>query len=127
LAREAAGMSEVLGSLDNIAEEMKKVEKDFANQNITRDTINRQNRILSRMLDAQKSVHRREFSRERQAESGKNYVTTSPDELPSSLGERENQLEKALLRAKKEGYSRDYLEVIEKYFKALTEYELSQE
>ncbi|MBN1560075.1 hypothetical protein JW998_07475 [candidate division KSB1 bacterium] len=127
LAREAAGMSEVLGSLDHIAEEMKKVEDDFVNQNITRDTINRQNRILSRMLDAQKSVHQREFSRERQAERGKDYVTRSPDELPPSLGERENQLDQALMRAKKEGYTRDYLEVIEHYFKALTEYEMSQE
>ncbi|MBN1479843.1 hypothetical protein EH223_18210 [candidate division KSB1 bacterium] len=127
LAREAEGMSEVLGSLDKIAEDMKKVEQDFANNNISRDTINRQNRILSRMLDAQKSVHRREFSRERKAETGKNYVTTSPDALPADLGERKNQLEQDLLRAKKEGYSRDYLKVIEEYFKALTEHDISTE
>ncbi|MBN1466047.1 hypothetical protein JXA02_09815 [candidate division KSB1 bacterium] len=127
LAREAGGLSEVLGSLDKIAEDMRAVEDDFVNQNITRDTINRQNRILSRMLDASKSLHQREFSRERQAETGKTYVTTSPDELPAALGERENNLEQMLLRAKKEGYSRDYLDMIEKYFKALTEYEISQD
>lgn len=127
LAREAGGMSEVLGSLDKIAEDMKEVEQDLANNSISRDTINRQNRILSRMLDAQKSVHRREFSRERQAETGKNYVTTSPGALPADLGERKNQLEQDLLRAKKEGYSRDYLKVIEEYFKALTEYEISED
>ena len=77
------------------------------------------------MLDAQKSVNKREFSRERKAETGKNYATQSPDELPQDLGERENQLQQDLLRAKKEGYSRDYLQVIEEYFKALTKHELS--
>lgn len=127
LAKEAGGMSEVLGSLDNIADDMKKVEQDFANKQITRDTINRQNRILSRMLDAQKSVNQREFSRERKAETGKNYITTSPGALPEDLGERQNQLQQDLLRAKKEGYSRDYLKVIENYFKALTEQDDSQD
>jgi hypothetical protein len=126
LATEAGGMSEVLGSLDNIADDMKKVEQDFANKQITRDTINRQNRILSRMLDAQKSVNQREFSRERKAETGKSYTTTSPDALPDDLGERNNQLQQDLLRAKKEGYSRDYLQLIEDYFKALTEQDGSQ-
>ncbi len=123
LAGEAEGMSEILGSLEKIAEDMKKVEQDFADKQITRDTINRQNRILSRMLDAQKSVNKREFSRERKAETGKRYMAKSPDALPNDLGERKNQLQQDLLRAKKEGYSRDYLKVIENYFKALTEHE----
>ena len=127
LAREAGGMSEVLGSLEKIADDMEKVEQDFEEKKITRETIQRQNRILSRMLDAQKSVHQREFSRERQAETGKQYMTTSPDELPENLGERLDQLQQDLLRAKKEGYSRDYLNVIEKYFKALTENETSDQ
>lgn len=125
MAREAQGMPEILGSLENIAEDMKKVEQDFANKHITRETINRQNRILSRMLDSQKSVNKREFSRERQAETGKQYISKSPDALPTDLGERENKLQQDLLRAKKEGYSRDYLKMIENYFKALTEHEMA--
>jgi hypothetical protein len=126
MAQEAAGMSEILGSLEKIAEDMQKVEEDFANKNVTRDTYNRQNRILSRMLDSQRSVNKREFSRERQAETGKRYSTKSPQDLPSDFGERKNQLQQDLLRAKKEGYSRDYLKVIENYFKALTEHEMAE-
>ncbi len=127
LAREAGGMSEVLGSLEKIADDMEKVEQDFEKKQITRDTIQRQNRILSRMLDAQKSVNQREYSRQRQAETGKQYMAKSPDELPENLGERRDLLQQDLLRAKKEGYSRDYLNVIEKYFKALTENEASDQ
>ena len=127
LASEAKGMSEILGSLENIAEDMKKVEEDLTKGTITRDTVNRQNRILSRMLDAQRSIHTREYSRERRAETGKNYSVISPDDLPDDLGETQSQLERDLLNAKKEGFSRDYLKVIEDYFKALTEYETSTE
>lgn len=120
LAQEAKGLSDVLGDLDNIAKEMQQVEKDLSGNIITRETINRQNRILSRMLDAQKSIREREYSRKRQAERGKDYLAISPDELGSDFGERENRLQQDLLRAKKEGYTRDYLELIKQYFEALT-------
>jgi len=120
LANEAKGLSEVLGDLDNIVKEMKEVEKDFVQNNISRETIERQNRILSRMLDAQKSIREREYSKKRQAESGKDYFAKSPNQLPANYGELENRLQQDLLRAKKEGYTRDYLELIKQYFEALT-------
>jgi len=120
LANEAKGLSEILGDLDNIVKEMKEVEKDFAQNNISRETIERQNRILSRMLDAQKSIREREYSKKRQAESGKEYFAKSPDQLPANFEELENRLQQDLLRAKKEGYTRDYLELIKQYFEALT-------
>ncbi|HPG39173.1 MAG TPA: hypothetical protein PLP19_03720 [bacterium] len=120
LANEAKGLSEVLGDLGNMAQEMQQVENDLNRNIITRETITRQNRILSRMLDAQKSIREREYSRKRQAERGKDYFATSPDELDENLGERENRLQQALLQAKKEGYTRDYLELIKQYFEALT-------
>ncbi len=123
LAKEAGDMDEILGSLDKIAEDMEKVEKDFLENKITRETIQRQNKILSRMLDAQKSVREREYSRKRRAETAEDYAIKRPDELPEDLGERINALQRTLLQAKKEGYSRDYLKLIEDYFKALSEYE----
>ncbi|MDZ7314536.1 MAG: hypothetical protein ONB24_00285 [candidate division KSB1 bacterium] len=119
LAREAAGMREILGSLDKIAEDMKKVEEDLFSQQITRDTIQRQNRILSRMLDAQKSVNEREFSRERQAETAKAFTPQNAGKLPSDLGEHSDELRQNLLRAKQEGFSRDYLQIIEQYLNIL--------
>jgi hypothetical protein len=119
LAQEAGNLSEILGSLDKIVDDMKEVEKDFGDNNVTRKTIERQNRILSRMLDSQKSMREREYSQKRKAETAKEYVTFSPDELPADLGERRSRLQQDLLRAKKEGYTRDYLELIRKYYEAL--------
>jgi len=123
LAKEAGNLSEILGSMDKIVEDMKEVEKDFNQQNLNRQTIERQNRILSRMLDSQRSMREREYSQKRKAETGKEYLSISPDDLPADLGERRNRLQQDLLRAKTEGYTRDYLELIRKYFEALMENE----
>ena len=38
---------------------MEEVIKDFQRRKITRETIERQNKILSRMLDSQKSLNKR--------------------------------------------------------------------
>ncbi len=119
LANEAGQVSDVLGDMDAIINDMEKVEKDFVDKNVTRMTLERQNRILSRMLDAQRSIREREYSRKRKAETGKEYLAKSPDDLPKDLGERRNKLYQDLLRAKKEGYTKDYLELVKKYFEAL--------
>jgi hypothetical protein len=123
LAAEAAGLSELLGDLGHVSEEMEQVEKDFAARRVDRQTIERQNRILSRMLDYQRSMREHEPGRERRAETGKIYNSASPAELPADLGQRREQLQQDLLRAKQEGYSRDYLELIRKYFESLREHD----
>ncbi|MCG8608038.1 hypothetical protein MJD09_24020, partial [bacterium] len=83
-------------------------------------TVNRQKRILSRLLDAQRSVHNRDFSRKRKAETGKQYDVLSPQALPSDLLTRKDRLKNELLKALKEGYSKDYLDLIRKYFDSLS-------
>ena len=118
LAQEAGQPSGGMGSLDKIIEDMKKVESDLGRE-VTRQTLQRQQQILSRMLDSYKSVREREYSRKRRAETGKPYAVTDPLELPGDLGDRKEKWQQDLLRAKKQGYSRDYLELIEQYFEAL--------
>ena len=119
LQSEFGNRSDLLGRLDQMAQDMEDVVKDLQNRNVSRKTINKQRRILSRLLDAQKSVHKREFSKKRQAETGKYYLAKSPDELPENMGERDLQIREDLLKALKQGYSRDYQELIKKYFEAL--------
>ncbi len=122
LAQEAGDTGEILGRLDKIADDMKKVEQDFAQKNISRETIERQNKILSRMLDAQKSIREREYSNKRRGETADNYLVKNPGPLPEDLGERKNQMQQDLLRAPREGYTRDYLDLVKKYFDAIGKY-----
>ncbi|HNW59246.1 MAG TPA: hypothetical protein PKI62_06195 [bacterium] len=123
LAAEAAGIQDLPGDLDHLGGEMEQVEKDLAAHAPDRQTIERQNRILSRMLDYQKSMRQRDHSQERKAETGKNYPRTTPAALPRDLGQSRDQLQQDLLRAKQEGYARDYLELIRKYFESIREHE----
>jgi hypothetical protein len=71
------------------------------------------------MLDAQRSMRERDLSEERQAERSKNYRATAPGQLPADLGERRTKIQEDLLRALREKYSRDYRELIQKYFETL--------
>ena len=123
LAQEAGDLGEILGSLDKIAEDMEKVEKDLSQFNVNRKTIQRQQKILSRMLDAKQSMREREYSKKRKATTAKNYISVDPGGLPTDLGEMKSRLQQDLLRAKKEGYSRDYLELIRKYYETISEIE----
>ncbi|NLP11393.1 DUF4175 domain-containing protein [bacterium] len=122
LAQESGNLAGSGGRLEKMIEDMKKVEQDLGRQ-ITRNTVKRQEQILSRMLDAQKSLREREYSKDRRAETGRSYSTISPGELPADLGDRKQKWQQDFLRAKKEGYSRDYLELIKQYYEALFEKE----
>ncbi|MCD6418777.1 hypothetical protein J7M00_08355 [bacterium] len=111
--------SNLLGKMEGIAEDMKKVEQDLRNFNVNERTLKRQDRILSRMLDAQKSLHKREFTEKRRSRTGKDVVRKSPDQLPEDLGERRNILQQSLLQILSNPYPRQYQEQVRKYFRAL--------
>ncbi|HDR05544.1 MAG TPA: hypothetical protein ENN84_09940, partial [Candidatus Marinimicrobia bacterium] len=66
----AASGANPLGNLDQIAKEMEDVINDMRKNNVNRQTIQRQQRILSRMLDATRSVRKREFKEDRESKTG---------------------------------------------------------
>jgi len=108
----------MLGRLDALAEEMKKVVDDMKNSRVNRQTIERQEQILSRMLDAQKSVNRREYSKKRKSEQGEDIVRRSPV-LPADASQRDGWLSGIVERALRENYPRKYDKLIKAYFKSL--------
>lgn len=119
LEEEYGNRADILGRLDRLAEEMEEVVNDLNSQNITRKTIQRQREILSRLLDAQKSVRKREFSKQRQAETAKAYDARDPGVLPGDLGEKNQELRRDLLNLQNEGYKKDFEELIQKYFEEI--------
>jgi len=98
---------------------MESVSRQLQNKNISERTRQLQERILSRMLDSQRSIHRRDFSKKRSAERAKQYRAVDPGELPDDLGESKQLLKELLERALKEGYKRDFEDLIRKYFENL--------
>jgi hypothetical protein len=107
----------ILGDLNKIAEEMKEVVSDLESNNLTEETIRKQDRILSRLLDAQRSIHERDFEKRRESRPGQGIVRESPPEL--NLQEDRDKIFQELLKAIREGYHKDYEVLIKKYIELL--------
>jgi hypothetical protein len=118
-ARQSAERERILGDLGKISDEMKEVVRDLEQKDVNPNTIKKQERILSRLLDAQRSMRERDFEKRRKAQPGQDVVRKSPNELDLSTQEGRNQLMQDLLKAMEEGYAKDYQDLIRKYFEAL--------
>ncbi|HEX2869165.1 MAG TPA: DUF4175 family protein [Ignavibacteriales bacterium] len=104
-------------NLDNVLKEMQEVVSDMKTEKLNDEVIQKQERILSKLLDAQKSINDRDFEKERESTSGKEIAQKSPAEL--NLQKSHNRLKDELMRAVQEGYSKDYENLIRKYYESL--------
>ena len=110
-----------LGDLSGIGKEMDEVIKDLQKNQYTQTTQNRQQKILSRMLDSQVSMTQRGEKEERKSDTSTLGLTFSgPGGLPSDLGERQDLTLKALNSSMKAGYSKEHQTMIKRYFNFLS-------
>jgi hypothetical protein len=125
LSRIAEGMGDtdqLLGDLDALADETEDVARTLERTEVTRELIERQEKILSRLLDAQRSIRKRDSSPRRRAETGEDMPwVRGPETLPSDFGEKRKMAQKDLLKALKEAYPKEYERLIRAYFKSLAE------
>ena len=106
-------------SLEGLLDEMKAVEEDLSKMNVTREVVQRQESILSHLLDAQRSIRQQGFKEERESESGKAFEFREKPRLPEDKGERNRLLREELMRALKQGYPAEYEQMIRDYFQRL--------
>ena len=123
LLKEFGNRSEIIGNLDQMVKDMEEVVKELKQNNVSQETVQQQERILSRLLDAQRSVHRRDYSRKRLAKVGRNVVRKSPGPLRFTRSLLRDRLRRDILQMPKEGYTKEYQELIRKYFDALAKEE----
>ncbi|BDQ03888.1 DUF4175 family protein [Ignavibacterium sp.] len=117
-AKESGESKKIPANLENIAKQMQEVITDMQTEKLTDDLIQKQERILSKLLDAQRSINERDFEQERKSETGKNIVRQSPSEL-NLLKQKKDFLKDEIDKAIREGYSKDYEELIRKYFELI--------
>ncbi len=121
LEKEFGNSSEILGRLDDLGEEMEKVMGDLGRLRVDQSTIDRQKKILSRLLDAEKSIRKRDYSKKRRAEMGEDVSRPSPAGLPPDLLQPDQMAKDDLSRFLDEAYPKEYEQLIKEYFKALSE------
>ncbi|MEO0129948.1 MAG: hypothetical protein ABIL02_06895 [candidate division WOR-3 bacterium] len=107
--------------LDNLAEEMKETEEALYQYKIDRKLIERQQLIISRLLDAERSIRQEDWTKERKSKPGEDIKRLSPAPLPQELGQ--DELMEIIQKALKQPHPVEYEIYIREYFRALLEQE----
>lgn len=109
----------VLGRMDKISEEMDEVIKDLESGDLNERTLQKEERILSRLLDAQRAVHTRDYEKDR-------VSRTAGDVFSKAGGVRSVQpasqmLREEIRRAMALKAPGEFEDLIRLYFRALAE------
>lgn len=109
-------------TLKQMADEMEAISRQLRQNRIDQDLVNRQERILSKLLDAQKSINKREFSQKRQAE------TATSNDFNREIHSTDFNLlrKKAMLDEHYRAFPKEYQQVIQQYLKLLNEQSLNK-
>ncbi len=119
IVEESRGAGELLGRLDDITGEMKEIARRLEEGELDRELIQREERILSRMLDSQRSLHRRDYKKERVSTTAGDVRALGPGTLEGELDRREMLL-RMIRRGMREKGPAEYEELIRMYFRALS-------
>jgi len=116
----ASGKSKKLATnLEKIIEEMNEVVSGLNTKKLDDNLIQKQEKILSKLLDAQRSINERDFEKNRESNVGNVFNNKSPGELNLSDEKIKDNLREELMKAIQEGYSKDYEDLIHRYFEEL--------
>ena len=117
---------EETGGLSKANEDMEEVISDFQKNNITRKTHDRQQKILSRMLDSQKSLTQKDYSKKRKSKTSSDFDVSSINEMPNNYGERDLFYINAMEAALDKGLPKEYQKITRIYFLNLQEETLNE-
>src|SRR5690606_12122198 len=101
-------------SLNPLINELEKQEKDLLNKRIGREQINRQQEILTRLLESEKALRERGLDDKRESKSGKTYNLGNQNRIDEYNRQKLHQLE--LFRTIDPVYSKYYLDKASEYF-----------
>lgn len=66
------------GNMNTVIEDMEKNERDILNKRISQETLNRQQKILTRMLESEKAEEKRDKEEKRESTEAKNQKLSNP-------------------------------------------------
>ena len=105
------------GSLEEIRKKMEQTEIDLVNKQITRQLIQRQQEIVTRMLNAENAIREREPDNEREAEHAKQYQRKIPKAFEDYIKMKEQEIE--LLKTVPLRLNPFYKKEVSEYFKRI--------
>jgi len=121
LQQEFGNSREILGRLDGIRDDIDKIAEALSEGEVGQETTERQLKVYSRMLDASRTMQRKDFTDQRKANVGKDILRNSPAALSGNQLNGGLDVEDKLRRFLDEEYPAEYEQHIKAYFKALME------
>jgi len=112
----------LLGDLDSIGRDMEEVIRDLQDRGVTSETINKQKRILSRLLDAGKSLTQRDYSPRRKSETAGEHRRSSRPVAKSGERPGVQSIWSEMTRALNDKYPPEYEPIIRAYFRSLAKW-----
>lgn len=103
--------------LQDLMDQMDKVETDLVNKKLPNDINKRKQDILTRLLEHEKSEREREYDNERKAEQPENKEPKMPPALEEYLRQRRGQVE--MFKTVSPSLKPYYKNLVEEYFRAL--------
>jgi hypothetical protein len=123
LNREFGNSRQILGRLDDIADKMKQIEEAMADGEVSQEMLDQQVKVYSRMLEATRSMYRKDFSQQRKAATATSNTVFLPPELSGDILNDRTKLEDRLRQYLGESFPSQYEKQIKAYFKALLQLE----
>lgn len=111
------------GGLSKTSEDMLDVVEDFNQNRVSKETTDKQNKILSRLLDSQKSLKEKDYSEKRKGSIAGEKPYSESLLIQNELNERNIIYMDAMEDAMEESYSEEYKKMFRKYYRGLLEVE----
>ena len=103
--------------LQELIEQMDKVETDLVNKKLTNEMLKRQQDIMSRLLEHEKAERQQEFDQQRKAETAQQRERKLPPSIEEYLKKRESEIE--MYKTVSPSLKPYYKLLVEEYFKSL--------
>lgn len=104
--------------LQKLADEMDQTEEDIVNKRITQETLERQEEILTRLLEAEESERQRKQDDERQSNTAQEISRPVPPEIEEYLRKRAAELD--LYKTVSPDLKPFYKNLVEEYLRSIT-------
>ena len=107
--KQAAGLNRLIEELENVSNKLRFNKMD-------QDLLKQQENILSRMLEATKSINKKDQSQRRKGEEADEKLWETPEDIEMRFKELENN---ALIEEEYRNYPKEYQKIILEYLKRL--------
>lgn len=115
------GSEGMLGDMEALADSLDDMSSQMETGDIDSNLVNKQNRLLNRMLDMTKSVYRKKISPERKSIPGADYTIKSSIVLPEDLGFDRYYIRRQLFKYLDNYDNKQYRPLIRKYYMEIIE------